>query len=103
MTEIKIIHVNHNLGNEWGWFVDFMDEIEVIDELLKPQVNYTRTTSVVAVSTVKKENTLLVVNAHSNIVAKPAINICLNRLLSEIVNLFILGYKLIKKFMTPFI
>jgi hypothetical protein len=38
----QLIHVNHSLGNDWGWFIDFMDENEVKDELLKPQIIYSR-------------------------------------------------------------
>lgn len=34
--------INHNIGNEWGWFIDFRDEIEIIDELLKPPITYSR-------------------------------------------------------------
>jgi hypothetical protein len=98
MTEIKIIHVNHNLGNEWGWFIDFVDEIEVIDELLKPQVNYSRITSVVKKETIINAETIV-----KPVTANKYMN-CLNRLLAEMANLLVLGtlYKLARTIMSYF-
>lgn len=96
---IQTVPINCNIGNEWGWFIDFVDEIEVVDELLKPQVNYTRTTSVVPSITAKKESII-----NSETIHKPATNNCLNRLLAEIANLLVLGtlYRLAKAFMSYF-
>lgn len=34
--------INQTIGNEWGWFIDFVDDVEIVDELLKPQVTYSR-------------------------------------------------------------
>lgn len=93
----QTVSINCTLGNEWGWFVDFIDEIEVKDELLKPQVNYSRITSVV---TVKKEELLNAI-IPSNTVPN---NNCFHRLLAELTNLLLLGtlYKLTKKIMGYF-
>jgi hypothetical protein len=97
----QTIPINCSIGNEWGWFIDFVDEIEVIDELLKPQINYSRITSVV-----KNENTAIIINAETKL--KPVTSNkymnCLNRLLAEIANLLVLGtlYKLARTFMSYF-
>jgi hypothetical protein len=104
MTE-QTITIDCNIGNEWGWFIDFVDEIEVIDELLKPQINYSRITSVVTI-VAKNENTAIIINEES--IVKPVTTNkymnCLNRLLAEIANLLVLGtlYKLAKTFMSYF-
>jgi hypothetical protein len=107
--------IDCNIGNEWGWFIDFIDEIEVEDELLKPQLNYSRITSIVTI-TKKIDNPINNNNNNNNNINNNNIinninnnNKCfnnkyINNLFAEISNVLILGtlYKLIMSIINYF-
>lgn len=98
-TMSEIIHVNHNLGNEWGWFIDFVDEIEIVDELLKPQINYSKITY-----TIKATATDIITTTEKIKTIKPVSNNCFEYLFGDITNLLVLGtlYKLAKAIINYF-
>lgn len=93
-TMSEIIRVNHNIGNEWGWFIDFADEIEIVDELLKPQINYSKITYTVKATDIKTTDIKVTEKIQT---IKPVSNNCFEYLL-------VLGalYKLAKSIINYF-